>query len=132
MAECGKVTDSDSKPEEKKEGKYTYWYSNGDKNSECNYVNGELDDGKYTYWYSNGKKEGRYRKYKNNRLIMYDYNINGRKLIDILNNRRKWMLILVGITRMQKKWRMKTIERIKQTIEITEIGLIKLIRDYMS
>ena len=36
--------------------KKTYWYENGQKSSERNYKDGELE-GKETEWYENGQKE---------------------------------------------------------------------------
>ena len=38
----------------KKNGKWTVWYENGQKWSEITYKNGK-EDGKWTYWYANGQ-----------------------------------------------------------------------------
>ena len=37
------------------DGKWTWWYENGQLELEGNYVNGERD-GKWTLWYENGQK----------------------------------------------------------------------------
>ncbi len=39
----------------KKEGKFTYWYNNGAKYTEGEYKNDAMK-GKWTYWYKDGKK----------------------------------------------------------------------------
>ena len=41
---------------DKKHGKYTTWYENGNKDIECFYKDGKLE-GEYKCWYKNGNKE---------------------------------------------------------------------------
>ena len=44
----------------KEDGKWVYWYDNGQKKEEKNYINGKKD-GKWESWYNDGtKKEERY------------------------------------------------------------------------
>jgi len=40
--------------EERRDGIWTSWYENGNKNSEVRYINGK-EDGKYRVWHPNGK-----------------------------------------------------------------------------
>ena len=40
--------------EESRDGIWTSWYENGNKNSEVKYINGK-EDGKYRVWHPNGK-----------------------------------------------------------------------------
>jgi len=40
----------------KKEGKWTYWFKNGQKRYESTYKDGKVADGKDIAWYSNGQK----------------------------------------------------------------------------
>jgi antitoxin component YwqK of YwqJK toxin-antitoxin module len=65
---------------DKKHGKYTTWYENGNKDIECFYKDGKLE-GEYKCWYKNGNKEvecfykddkleGEYKKYNSNSNII--------------------------------------------------------------
>ena len=38
------------------DGKWTWWYENGQKKEESTYKDGEID-GKWTHWYENGQKK---------------------------------------------------------------------------
>jgi antitoxin component YwqK of YwqJK toxin-antitoxin module len=50
------------------DGKYTWWYENGQKSCEGNYKNGK-EDGKWTDWYDNGQKSREVR-FKDDDLVL--------------------------------------------------------------
>ena len=64
----------------KEDGIWTYWYENGQKSREVDYLFGQTYDGLFTTWYDNGNKksEGRYKDGMMNDFWTF-YHRNGNK-----------------------------------------------------
>ena len=76
--------------DEKRDGKYTSWYGNGQKEYEGIYKDGELD-GLWTWWYENGKKKSEWTFKDGEKDGKWTYwNENGQKMSEGTMKDGKW------------------------------------------